>query len=98
MTDLNTLVLQDRRLALLNLLANSSGYKAGGPMLQLALAGLGHSVALDTVSSDLAWLRDSALLSLDTVGGIHIALLTPRGLDVAKGYTQVPGVARPRPE
>ena len=98
MTDLHTLVLQDRRLALLTLLANSSGYKAGGPMLQLALAGIGHNVALDTVGGDMAWLRDSGLLSLDNVGGIYIALLTPRGLDVAKGYTEVPGVARPRPE
>lgn len=98
MTNLQTLVTEDRRLAMLALLTDSTSYQAGGPMLQLALGGLGHGVSLETVSSDLAWLRDSALVELSNVGGIWIAKLTARGLDVAKGFTQVPGVARPRPE
>lgn len=98
MNTLNTLVLEDRRLKLLDLLADSSGWQAGAPMLQLALGSLGHSVALDSVNADLAWLRDGGLLSVREVGGIHIATLSARGLDVAKGRTQVPGVARPRPE
>ncbi len=98
MTNIQTLVTEDRRLAELALLADSTGYAAGGPMLQLALGGLGHTVALETVSSDLAWLRDSGLIELSNVAGVWIAKLTGRGLDVAKGRTQVPGVARPRPE
>ncbi len=97
MSDLNTLITQDRRLALLSLLVDSSGYQAGSPMLQLALNGLGHALALDTVTAELAWLRDSGLVDLREVGGIHIATLTGRGMDVAAGRTQVPGVARPRP-
>jgi hypothetical protein len=98
MSNLQTLVQEDRRLAILALLADSTGYAAGGPMLQLALGGLGHTVALETVNSDLGWLRDSALMDLSNVGGVWIAKLNGRGLDVAKGRTQVPGVARPRPE
>lgn len=98
MNDLNTIVQEDRRLAVLSLLADSHAYQAGAPMLQMVLAGLGHTVALDTVVADLAWLRDAGLLSLREVGTVHIATLIGRGLDVAKGRTQVPGVARPRPE
>lgn len=98
MTNLQTLVTEDRRLAELSLLADSTGYAAGAPMLQLALGGLGHTVALETVNSDLGWLRDSGLMALSNVGGVWIAHLNGRGLDVAKGHTQVPGVARPRPE
>lgn len=98
MSDLNTLVTEDRRRAVLSLLADSHAYQAGAPMLQMVLAGLGHAVSLDAVVADLAWLRDAGLLGLREVGGVHIATLSGRGLDVARGLTQVPGVARPRPE
>lgn len=98
MSPLNTLVVEDRRLKLLALLSDSSAWQAGAPMLQLALGSLGHAVALDAVNADLAWLRDAGLVALSNVGGIHIALLSGRGMDVAAGRTQVPGVARPRPE
>jgi Fe2+ or Zn2+ uptake regulation protein len=98
MNTLNTLVTEDRRLAVLTLLADSHAYQAGAPMLQMVLAGLGHAVALETVLADLTWLRDAGLVSLREVGGVHIATLSGRGLDVATDRTQVPGVARPRPE
>ena len=98
MSELHALITEDRRLAVLTLLADSHAYQAGAPMLQMVLAGLGHAVALDTVVADLAWLRDAGLVSLREVGTVHIATLSARGLDVARGLTQVPGVARPRPE
>lgn len=98
MSDLKHLITEDRRLAVLSLLADSHAYQAGAPMLQMVLAGLGHAVSLDTVVADLAWLRDAGLVALAEVGTVHIATLSGRGLDVAKGLTQVPGVARPRPE
>lgn len=98
MSTLINLVVADRRLAMLRLLEDSAGYSAGAPMLQLALSGMGHAAALDTINADLAWLRDAGLVNLDQVGGIYIATLSGRGMDVAGGLTQVPGVARPRPE
>jgi hypothetical protein len=98
MTYLHTLVVEDRRLAMLSLLADSAGYSAGSPMLQLALGGMGHNIALDTVNSELAWLRDTGLVTLENVGGVIIAGVNGRGVDVARGRTTVPGVARPRPE
>lgn len=98
MSELQALINEDRRLAVLTLLTDSHAYQAGAPMLQMVLAGLGHAVALDTVVADLAWLRDAGLLGLREVGSVHIATLSGRGLDVAQGRTQVPGVARPRPE
>lgn len=98
MSDLSKIVTEDRLLAVLSLLKNSQAYQAGAPMLQLALASLGHAVALETVVADLAWLRDAGLTTLRDVGTVHIATLTRRGMDVANGLTQVPGVARPRPD
>lgn len=98
MSNLNVLVMEDRRLEILRWLMRSLSYRAGAPMLQLALEERAHGVSLDTVTADLAWLSDAALLTYREVGGVHIATLTTRGLDVAKGLTVVPGVARPRPE
>lgn len=98
MTTLHDLVTADRRLAMLSLLADSAGYSAGAPMLQLALNGLGHVAALDTINGELAWLRDAGLVTLSNVGGVIIANINGRGVDVAHGATSVPGVARPRPE
>jgi hypothetical protein len=98
MTYLHTLVVEDRRLAILSLLSDSAGYSAGSPMLQLALGGLGHNIALDTVNSELAWLRDAGLCTLEDVSGVIIAGINGRGVDVARGRTTVPGIARPRPE
>ena len=91
------LIVADRRLAMLALLADSAGYSAGSPMLQLALAGLGHTAALDTINAELAWLRDAGLVTLEDVGGVIIAAVNGRGVDVARGRTTVPGIARPRP-
>lgn len=97
MIDLNTLMTEDRRLAALKLMAQSGQYQVGAPLLHLALAGMGHGVSLDTIHADLAWLRDAGLAVVRQTGDIPIATLTTRGLDVARGLTQVPGVARPRP-
>lgn len=98
MSTLHDLVTADRRLTMLALLADSAGYSAGAPMLQLALGGMGHSAALDTINGELAWLRDAGLVALSNVGGVIIAHVNGRGVDVARGRTSVPGVARPRPE
>lgn len=91
------LVAQDRRLAVLSILSASAGYEASATLLQTVLATVGHNAGLDTVTADLAWLRDAGLANLRQAGDIWLATLTPRGLDVAAGRTGVPGVARPRP-
>lgn len=97
MNDYPTVVTENRRLELLVLLAESAGYQASAPLAQMALEAIGYSVALASIDADMAWLRDAGLATAREVGGLQIATLTPRGLDVAKGRVHVPGVARPRP-
>ena len=49
--------------------------------------------------TDLAWLRDQALVRLiETVPGVQVAELSARGMDVARGMAIVPGVSRPSPK
>ncbi|MBP6582960.1 MAG: hypothetical protein KA204_05780, partial [Chromatiaceae bacterium] len=53
-------------------------------------------VSFDAVRGDLAWLAEQGLV-LVTGGEIPVATLTVRGEDVARGRSQVPGVARKLP-
>jgi hypothetical protein len=91
---------EDRRLVLLRLLSEQPGYRANSSNLHAGLYALGVPGNRDDVVTDLAWLRDQGLVKLETVPevpGLHVASITSRGDDVAKGEAQVPGVSRPSP-
>jgi hypothetical protein len=88
---------EDRRLTILRLLSDSNEYKAHEYLLQEALERLGHAVSGDRLRADLAWLEEAGLVELDAVADVQVPRLTGRGLDVAQGRTQHPGVRRPRP-
>jgi len=97
MSYLHTLIVEDRRLAMLALLADAPGYQSGSPILQQMLGSMGLHASLGTIDAELAWLRDAGLVELEDVGGVLLAGIRALGVDVVKGRTRVPGVARPRP-
>lgn len=86
----------DRRLVLLRVLLDSSAYTANEYILQQMAEQLGHVASADLIRTDLAWLREQGLISLDQVADVHIGRLSARGEDVARGRIEVPGVKRPR--
>lgn len=89
---------EDRRLAILRFLAKDEDYALNDSILQTALGTLGHGVSRDTVRSDIAWLAEQGLITVDcSLIEFHVARLTPRGNDVAVGRASVPGVKRPSP-
>jgi hypothetical protein len=88
---------EDRRLVLLRLLSESGGYRANLFLLQTACAGFGHDVSQDRLQADVDWLEEQGLLKTEGVGGVCIATLTQRGLDVAQGRAHCTGVKRPMP-
>ncbi len=91
-------VSEDRRLAILLILAASAGYSANHFMLQDMLdAGYGHRASADLVRADFAWLAEQGLVDVADIAGVQIAKLSGRGLDVALGRVAHPGVKRPRP-
>jgi hypothetical protein len=90
---------QDRRLVVLRGLAAAVQYRANSYILRRFAEQVGHAVSSDRLDADLAWLAEADLLSLDKPApDVTVATLTPRGLDVAEGRADHPGVARPRPE
>lgn len=88
---------EDRRLCILKILADAPEYSANDYLLQAALRNHGHSVSLDLVRTDLAWLQEQGLLMIAGAQAIRVAQLTTRGLDVSAGRASVPGVKRPMP-
>lgn len=88
---------EDRKLQTLRLLAEAPDYTGNLPLLQAALASLGHAVGADRLHTDLAWLEEQGLVGLSSLAGITLARLTQRGLDVSAGRVEVPGVKRPGP-
>lgn len=88
----------DRRLVILRVLAESTGYQANEFTLEAVLDDMGHTVSNQQVHTELAWLAEQGLLDSRKVGGVTIATISRRGIDVAHGKAVVPGVKRPLPE
>jgi len=89
---------EDRRLLVLRVLADSTGYQTNEFTLEAMLEELAHQVSNDRLRQDLAWLADAGLITTSMAGGVTLAKLTRSGLDVARGKAVVPGVKRPQPE
>ena len=86
----------DRRLVILRLLSEQTGYKANSSVLAMRMNDLGHVMSRDQVKTILGWLKEQGLIGVDEpVPGLLVATLCERGLEVAKGQAIVPGVARP---
>lgn len=96
MTDFAVHLAEDRRLVILRVLLESAGFTGNEYILQSMAERLGHVVSSDRIRTDLAWLAEQDLITLDDVAGVKIARLTARGEDAARGRTVVPGVKRPR--
>lgn len=90
-------VQEQRRLALLTLLAATPAYEANESLLHAALPDQGVASSLDQVRADLAWLAEQGYCTADSLAGTMLARITARGVDVVHGFAIVPGVARPGP-
>ena len=91
-------VAEDLRLAILQLLAKAPNYAHNEHVLSRALSEVGHAISGDRLRTELAWLAEQQLASVNDVADVvRVAKLTRRGEDVALGLARVPGVARPRP-
>ena len=86
----------DLRLVTLRILTELPSYRGNSSVLTNLLDKLGHSATRDQVKTELRWLAEQGLLTLDEAGSVLVATLTERGQDVAEGRARVDGVQRPR--
>ena len=97
MNQFAALVSEDRRLGILRFLAEDKGYALNTSVLQDALCAIGHTVSRDEVHTLAAWLAEQGLVELEKVGPVTVVKITARGVDVASGRAEQPGVKRPMP-
>lgn len=83
------------RITILRELADAG--RTNDSILQKTLDTYGIRLSSDAVITQLFWLQEQGLITLDGPDGCHVAEITRRGFDVAQGTATAPGVARPRP-
>ncbi|UQY32639.1 ArsR family transcriptional regulator [Pseudomonas fulva] len=88
---------QDQRLVMLRILSELPQYCSNSSVISNLLSQFGHNPSRDQVKSDLVWLSEQGLVSVNDIGSVMVATLTERGGDVAAGRSSVPGVSKPRP-
>lgn len=86
-----------RRLEILLLLRVSAQYGASDRTLAMGVADRGVAASSDALAGDVAWLREQGLVDTESTESGTTVRATQRGLDVAAGLADVPGVARPQP-
>ncbi len=94
----NDIVNGDIRLSILLILLSSAAYEHNQFVLRTALTlpVHAHHISMDKLRTELAWLAEQGLITL-VQGEVWTAKLSSRGMDVAKGIAQQPGVKRPEP-
>jgi hypothetical protein len=85
------------RITLLRLLLDDPRYTMNDSMLKDLTEDYGHTPSRDKTRTELAWLKEQGLITIDGDSGVLIVTLTERGADVAQGRATVPGVKRPSP-
>ena len=86
----------DRRLAILRILAELPDHAANQFVLRRALETHGYNELVPTVHNDLLMLAKECLVVTESLpGGVLAAQLTDKGSLVARGLLRVAGVAAP---
>lgn len=88
---------QDRRLVILRILAEMPTYRANSSVLHTVLYQWGHEPSRDQVKTELRWLEEQQLVTIEDIGdgAVLLVKLTERGNDVSCGRARVDGVKRP---
>ncbi|WP_178860801.1 VpaChn25_0724 family phage protein [Thiomicrorhabdus cannonii] len=87
-------VIEHCRRLMLEQLEQENDYAQNHLMIKQSLFMAGQTLSFDKVLAELHWLQEQGLVTLDSFGGFTVAKLTHRGLDVATGASQMPGIAR----
>lgn len=87
-----------RRLAVLRHLAMAQNYTSNASILGDVVNGVGVSTSVDQLTATLSWLAEQDLATLEDHGDFVIVTASARGVDVARGRVEHPGVKRPSPK
>ena len=89
---------EQMRLTILQVLESDQDYSMNDTVIHRALDSIGYSVSHDKLKTELTWLQEQSVLSLEQHASFTIVKLSPRGQDVALGRATIPGIPRPQPK
>lgn len=92
------ILIPDIRLVILRALAEDLNYSHNDSIIHAIVKKFGHNVARDVIRTQLHWLKEQCLVTIEMVSDTYVATITQRGVDVASGSATVPGVKRPGPK
>lgn len=87
----------NRRLSILRFLDSEDDYKMNAGLIKTLLAQIGDTVSSATLANDIAWLSEAGCVETETISGIVVVKILPRGIDAAAGTARIQGIARPGP-
>ena len=87
---------EDRRLMILRILQQMPANRSNSSVIADSMSLWGHHLSRDYVRTQLRWLEEQELMSVENVGGVLVVNLAERGHDVATGAAVVDGVKKPR--
>jgi hypothetical protein len=90
-------VREHARIAILRFLEDAPKYTSNASMLSTQLPLLGIAFTRDQVTTELHWLREQGLVTLEDNSGFIVATATTRGVEIAQGIARHPNIQRPRP-
>lgn len=76
---------EDQRLVMLRFLSEMPSYSSNSSVIYQALTRYGHAPSRDQIKSELRWLEEQGLVTVEDIGTVLVARLTERGADVAAG-------------
>lgn len=97
MTDPTAVRDEHLRITILRLLAQQPDYALNESVLSDLLRPFAFGIGRDKLRTELSWLGDQSLLTINDLHGLLVATITERGLDVSQGAVTAPGVKRPSP-
>jgi len=86
---------EDQRLVILRVLVDMPGYRTNSSVVTALVRQFGHDASRDQVKTELHWLAEQGLSTVEDMEDVLLVSLTERGADVAAGRATVPGVRRP---
>lgn len=86
------------RLTILRYLADDAEYTINESLLTVLVERMGFTPSRDKMRTELRWLEEQEVLTIEVIGDLYIATLNQRGLDVARGRTAIDGVEKPSPK
>lgn len=87
---------QHARLAILRILEDAPQFRSNVSIMTDLLARLGITYTRDQVVTEVHWLTEQGMVTMEDLGGFIVATATVRGVEIARGIATHPGVQRRR--